>query len=69
MGTHTEAQTYRRQMIEMANDAQRFLTIPANIIQNEKSDAVLGKIVRVMYEERCKSAQAHIEYIQSLETP
>ena len=67
MKVNTEAMLYRRQMIEMANDAQKYLTIPANIIQNEKSDSTLGRIVRLMYEERCKSALAHIEYIKSLE--
>ena len=67
MKVNTEAMMYRRQMIEMANDAQKYLTIPANIIQNEKSDSTLGRIVRLMYEERCKSALAHIEYIKSLE--
>lgn len=69
MKIDSQAQSYRRQMIEMANEAQQFITIPANIIQNEKSDATLGKIIRIMYEERCKSAQAHIEYIKSLDTP
>jgi hypothetical protein len=67
MKTNTESMVYRRQMIEMANDAQKYLTIPANIIQNEKSDATLGRIVRLMYEERRKSALEHIEYIKSLE--
>ena len=67
MKVNTEAMVYRRQMIEMANDAQKYLTIPANIIQNEKSDSTLGRIVRLMYEERCKSALEHIEYIKSLE--
>ena len=67
MKVNTDAMAYRRQMIEMANDAQKYLTIPANIIQNEKSDVVLGKIVRLMYEERRKSALEHIEYIKSLE--
>jgi len=69
MKVDSQAQSYRRQMIEMANDAQKFITIPANIIQNEKSDSTLGKIIRIMYEERCKSAKEHIEYIQSLDTP
>lgn len=67
MKVSTEAMIYRRQMIEMANDAQKYLTIPANIIQNEKSDSTLGRIVRLMYEERRKSALEHIEYIKSLE--
>jgi hypothetical protein len=67
MKANTEAMIYRRQMIEMANDAQKYLTIPANIIQNEKSDSTLGRIVRLMYEERRKSALEHIEYIKSLE--
>jgi len=63
----TESMLYRRQMIEMANDAKQFLKIPANIIQNEKSDATLGRIIRLMYEQRVKDADAHIEYIKSLE--
>jgi hypothetical protein len=67
MKANTESMVYRRQMIEMANDAQKYLTIPANIIQNEKSDATLGRIIRLMYEERRKSALEHIEYIKSLE--
>ena len=67
MKINTEAMAYRRQMIEMANDAKNFLKIPGNIIQNEKSDATLGRIVRLMYEQRVKDAEAHIEYIKSLE--
>jgi hypothetical protein len=67
MKTNTDAMLYRRQMIEMANDAKKFLKIPGNIIQNEKSDTALGKIVRIMYEQRVKDANAHIEYIKSLE--
>lgn len=67
MKANTEAMLYRRQMLEMANDAKKVLTIPGNIIQNEKSDATLGRIVRLMYEQRVKDAEAHIEYIKSLE--
>jgi hypothetical protein len=67
MKANTEAMVYRRQMLEMANDAKKVLTIPGNIIQNEKSDATLGRIVRLMYEQRVKDAEAHIEYIKSLE--
>ena len=67
MKANTEAMLYRRQMVEMANDAKKFLKIPGNIIQNEKSDVALGKIVRLMYEQRVKDADAHIEYIKSLE--
>jgi hypothetical protein len=67
MKANTEAMLYRRQMIEMANDVKKFLKIPGNIIQNEKSDATLGRIVRLMYEQRVKDAEAHIEYIKSLE--
>ncbi len=67
MKVNTDAMAYRRQMIEMANDAKKFLKIPGNIIQNEKSDIALGKIVRLMYEQRVKDADAHIEYIKSLE--
>ena len=67
MKVNLDQTTYRKQMIELANDAKKFLTIPGNIIQNEKSDATLGRIVRLMYEQRVKDAEAHIEYIKSLE--
>jgi len=57
---------YRRQMIEMANEAMKQIVIPASIIQNMPNDMELGNLVRTMYIERCKDAKAHIDYIKSL---
>jgi hypothetical protein len=54
-------------MVEMANDAKKQITIPASIIKNESNDMELGKIIRGIYNQRCKDADAHIEYIKSLE--
>jgi hypothetical protein len=54
-------------MIEMANEAKKQLVIPASIILNESNDMELGKIIRGIYNQRCKDADAHIEYIKSLE--
>lgn len=67
MKATTETMLYRRQMIEMANDAKKQLVIPASIIKNESNDMELGKIIRGIYNQRCKDADAHIEYIKSLE--
>lgn len=67
MKVNLDQTTYRKQMIELANDAKKFLTIPASIIRNESNDMELGKIIRTMYNQRCKDAEAHIEYIKSLE--
>lgn len=68
MKVNTETLMYRRQMIEMANDAKKQLVIPASIIKNESNDMELGKIIRGIYNQRCKDADAHIEYIKSLES-
>jgi hypothetical protein len=52
-------------MIELAIESKKSITIPANIIENETSDVVLGKIVRVMYETKRDEANARIEYLQN----
>jgi hypothetical protein len=67
MKVNTDIMVYRRQMIELANDAKKQITIPASIINNESNDMELGKIIRGMYNQRCKDAEAHITYIKSLE--
>jgi hypothetical protein len=67
MKVNTDTLMYRRQMIEMANEAKKQLVIPASIILNESNDMELGKIIRGIYNQRCKDADAHIEYIKSLE--
>jgi hypothetical protein len=67
MKINTDMMMYRRQMIEMANDAKKQIIIPASIINNESNDMELGKIIRGMYNRRCKDADAHIEYIKALE--
>lgn len=67
MKVNTDVMVYRRQMIEMANDAKKQITIPASVIKNESNDMELGKIIRGMYNRRCADAEAHIEYIKSLE--
>jgi hypothetical protein len=67
MKVNTDTLLYRRQMIEMANEAKKQITIPALIIRNESNDMELGKIIRGIYNQRCKDADAHIEYIKSLE--
>jgi len=58
---------YHRQIIEIANEAKTKLVITGNVIKNETSNETLGKIVRLMYEEQCKQADAQIEYIKSLQ--
>jgi len=67
MKINTDMMLYRRQMIELANDAKKQIIIPASVIKNESNDMELGKIIRGMYNRRCKDADAHIEYIKSLE--
>ena len=67
MKANTETLMYRRQMIEMANETKKQLVIPASIIKNESNDMELGKIIRGIYNQRCKDADEHIKYIKSLE--
>lgn len=67
MKVNTDTLMYRKQMIDMANEAKKQLVIPASIIKNESNDMELGKIIRGIYNQRCKDADAHIEYIKSLE--
>lgn len=66
MKVNTESMLYRRQMVDMANEAKKQVIIPASIINNESNDMELGKIIRGIYNQRCKDADAHIEYIKSL---
>jgi hypothetical protein len=65
MKVKSEAMMYRNQMIELAYEAKKTLVIPSNIIENEKSDVVLGKIVRLMYETKRDDINAQIEYLQN----
>jgi len=65
MKAKSEAMIYRNQMIELAIESKKSITIPANIIENETSDVVLGKIVRVMYESKRDETDARIEYLQN----
>jgi hypothetical protein len=67
MKVNTDTLMYRKQMIEMANEAKKQLVVPASIILNESNDMELGKIIRGIYNQRCKDADAHIQYIKSLE--
>lgn len=67
MKVNTESLMYRKQMIELANEAKKQLTIPASIIKNESNDMELGRIIRGIYNQRCKDADEHINYIKSLE--
>jgi len=67
MKVNTDTLMYRRQMVNMANEAKKQLVIPASIILNESNDMELGKIIRGIYNQRCKDADTHIEYIKSLE--
>jgi hypothetical protein len=60
-----ESKIYRKQMIELAIESKQSVTIPANIIENETSDSVLGKIVRVMYESKRDEADARIQYLEN----
>jgi hypothetical protein len=60
-----ESKIYRKQMIELAIESKKSITIPANIIENETSDTVLGKIVRVMYESKRDEADARIQYLEN----
>jgi hypothetical protein len=65
MKTTDESKIYRKQMIELAIESKKSITIPANIIENETSDSVLGKIVRVMYESKRDEADARIQYLEN----
>jgi hypothetical protein len=65
MKTNDDSKIYRKQMIELAIESKKSITIPANIIENETSDTVLGKIVRVMYESKRDEADARIEYLEN----
>jgi hypothetical protein len=65
MKTTDESKIYRKQMIELAIESKQSVTIPANIIENETSDSVLGKIVRVMYESKRDEADARIQYLEN----
>ena len=67
MKVNTDTLMYRKQMIEMANEAKKQLVVPASIILNESNDMELGKIIRGIYNQRCKDADEHIKYIKSLE--
>ena len=67
MKVNTDVLMYRRQMIEFAEQSKLSITIPANIVENETSDSVLGKIVRVMYEEKLKEAEQRIAYLKNQE--
>jgi hypothetical protein len=64
--TQDEKNIYRRQMIQMSEDAKKTITLKSEMILNCSDDFDLGRMVRMLLNEKINTCDEHINYIKSL---
>ena len=57
---------YRRQMIQMSEDAKKTITLKSEMILNCSNDFELGKMVRMLLYEKINACDEHIKHVNSL---
>jgi hypothetical protein len=66
MGPNTEREIYRKQSIQLSEDAKKSITIPSSVILSTEDDCMLGKIVRHLMTTKIEDCNKHIEYMSNL---
>ena len=66
MGPNTEREIYRKQSIQLSEDAKKSITIPSSIILTTEDDCMLGKIVRHLMTTKIEDCNKHIDYMSNL---
>lgn len=57
---------YKRQMIQMSEDAKKTITLKSEMILNCSNDFELGKMVRMLLYEKINACDEHIKHVNSL---
>jgi hypothetical protein len=57
---------YRRQMIQMSEEAKKTITLKSEMILNCSNDFELGRMVRMLLYEKIDTCNEHIKHINSL---
>jgi hypothetical protein len=57
---------YHKESIRIAEESKTILMLEPSIIINTLDDTELGKLIRTMYNDKCETADKHVEYIKSL---
>jgi hypothetical protein len=63
---HDDKNIYRRQMIQMSEDAKKTITLKSEIIIDCVNDCELGKLVRLLLNEKINACDEHIKHVKSL---
>jgi hypothetical protein len=66
MGPNTEREIYRKQSIQLSEDAKKSITIPSSVILTTEDDCMLGKIVRHLMTTKIEDCNKHIDYMSNL---
>lgn len=57
---------YHKEAIRLANDSKLSLIVDSATILKYPNDMELGNVIRNMYLKKCKSADEHIDHIETL---
>ena len=66
MCKNSEREIYKKQSIQISEDAKKSITIPSSVILTTEDDCVLGKIVRDLMTKKIEECNNHINYMSSL---
>jgi len=66
MGKNIEREIYKKQSIQMSEDAKKSITIPSSVILTTEDDCMLGKIVRDLMSNKIEECNKHIDYMSNL---
>jgi hypothetical protein len=66
MGPNTEREIYKKQSIQLSEDAKKSITIPSSIILTTEDDCMLGKIVRHLMITKIEECNKHIDHMSNL---
>jgi SPX domain protein involved in polyphosphate accumulation len=66
MATNVEREIYKKQSIQMSEDAKKSISIPSSIILTTEDDCVLGRIIRDLMTKKIEECDKHIDYMSNL---
>lgn len=63
----TEKEIYRRQSIELAENAKQQIVIPSSVILETDDDFVLGSLVRKMFQNKIQELNEQLAHLKNLD--
>lgn len=66
MGPNIEREIYKRQSIQISEDAKKHINIPSSVILTTEDDCVLGRIIRDLMTKKIEECNKHIDYMSNL---